>query len=315
MVELNPVNAQLENPVMPTGRIVAGHPLVAQQVKDNHGAAKIGKDGQPMYQYYFGYAIPKQGEQHWSQTAWGQLIYNEGAQAFQRGEYQSPTFAWKITDGDSPIPNKKGKIPNQQEGYAGHWILNLSTSLPFACYKLNSQFGTLTECTSDKDFKRGDYGRVTIVVKGNADANGNAQTPGVYLNPVAFCMDKEGTAIVGDSVYNVDATAAFGGTVQAAPQMQAPNMGVPPMQQMQPPAAPQMQAPVNQQMQPPAAGVPPTTPNMGVPPNTSYMQPPAAPQAQVQAEVKYTLNGATYSEAELKANGWNDVQIQGLPRA
>jgi len=35
----------------------------------------------------------------------------------------SPAFSWKVTDGDSPLPNKKGKRPCDQTGYAGHWVI------------------------------------------------------------------------------------------------------------------------------------------------------------------------------------------------
>lgn len=216
MIEINPVGANLPNAFLPEGRIVAGHPMLFTQDKDDHGKPALRADGSPKMSCYFGFAIPKAGEQHWNQTQWGQLIWNEGMAGFPRGEFNAPTFAWKIVDGDSRVPNKAGKIPAEQEGYAGHWILNISTSLSAPkCYKLNPQMGTLQELINDKEMKKGDYGRVSLTVKANCDAQGFAKSPGVYLNPAAFCLDREGQEIVSEGAVRVDAAAAFGGTVAA----------------------------------------------------------------------------------------------------
>lgn len=224
MVEINSIgaSAQAVNAVLPTCRIVAGHPMLFTQDKDwATKALKVDKNGQPKMSTFFAVAIPKGGEQHWNQTAWGQLIWQEGATGFPRGEFNRPDFAWKVVDGDSNIPNKNGTIPNTQEGYAGHWVLSVSTSLAAPkCFKVNAQFG-IVECVSDKEIKRGDYGRVTLTVKANCDANGFAQSPGVYLNPLGFCMDREGQEIVGEGVPTVNAAMAYGAPVSQAPTTQA----------------------------------------------------------------------------------------------
>lgn len=280
MVEINSVGAQGANALLPMGRIVTGHPMLFTQEKDwATKAPKVDKNGQPKMSSYFGFAIPKAGEQHWNQTAWGQLIMQEAAAGFPRGEFNRPDFAWKIVDGDSTIPNKNGTIPSTQEGFAGHWVLSISTSLSAPkCYKANAQFGTLTECVSDKEIKRGDYGRVSISVKANCDANGFAQSPGVYLNPLGFCMDKEGQEIVGEGIPTVNPTAAFGGTVvqQAAPAYQAPIA--------QPVVTPAYQAPI-------------ATP---VVPNHNFMAP---------VERKVSYQGQVLEVSALLAGGWTEAQI------
>lgn len=309
MVEINSVGATLPNAYLPMGRIVSGHPMVQSVVKDDRTQQpKLDTLGNPRKSVYFGIAIPKQGEQHWNQTPWGQLIWNEAAAGFKRGEFQAPTFAWKIVDGDSRIPNKKGRIPAEQEGYQNHWVLNLSTELdPPKCYKVNTAMGgVLQELTSDKQMKRGDYGRVSIVVKANCDANGNAQSPGVYLNPIAFCVDQEGQEIVGEGAYTVDAGAAFGGTV-AAPSA----AGLP--------TPPPIAAGVTQPYTVPTP-TPTPTPSAGITPNHTYMAatpppPPSAPATPPPppAERKYHLNGFGYTMQQLLEAGYAPEYINSLP--
>ena len=276
MVQINPIGSQgLENAVLPEGRIVAGNPSIWSQAKDSMtGQPKLRHDGQPQMQSYFGFAIPKQGEAHWKDTQWGALIYAEGMAGFPNGEHGAPTFAWKITDGDSQIPNKAGKKPVDQEGYRGHWILNISTTLaPVECYKrIGSNFGSPIERVTDaKTIKTGDYGLVAISVKDNKDKNGHSPSPGVYLNPMGFCMTREGDVISGEGAPTVNATAAFGGVVASTPT--------------------------------PAPVAPPT-------PSTSYMAPtPPTPPAAPLEEPKLS-NGFTRSQ--LLAAGWSEAQIAAL---
>ena len=299
-IEINPVGANLLNPVLPMGRLVAGHPMVSQVVVDDTTKQpKLGKDMQPQHQTYFGFAIPKAGEQHWNQTAWGRLIWEAGSKGFPRGEFNNPSFAWKIVDGDSVYPNKNGTIPSEQEGYPGHWVLNLSTLL--ASIQCVSSI-TGKACATDKEIKKGDYGRVTLIAKANCDQNGMAKTPGVYLNPTGFCIDKQGEEIISKGSVNVDTSAAFGvssmgsfgspapvNTQVQAPQVQAPQVQAPQVQ------APQVQAPAPVQ------------------PNTTFLKPPA-PSAPP-AEVKRMYQGAVYTEAQLRANNWPEATIQSLPIA
>lgn len=291
MTKLNPIGSTDENPLLPMGRLVFGNPLVFAQATDyNTKKPKTDKvTGAPILECTFGFAIPKAGEQHWAQTQWGALMYAEGSAAFPT-MIARDDFAWKITDGDSPKPNKAGTIINTKEGYAGHWVLTLSTRFgAVKSFKVNPQFGTTDECLAVTDIKTGDYGRLVLTCNNNKDKAGNAQTPGLYLNPLAFCKDKDGVAIVGEGQQAVDAQTAFGGT-----------MGTPA----------------------PAAYVPPvTTPAPYVAPspvqNTTYMAPtptpvapPAPPAPPAPVAERVLSNG--YTASALRAGGWPEESIAAL---
>lgn len=273
MVEIFAAGVQGKpNAVLPKGRLVAGHPMIFAQEKDwITGALKVNATtNQPKMSCFFGFAIPKGTEQHWNQTPWGQLVWQEGAAGFKRGEFNAPTFAWKIVDGDSVIPNKSGTPPNSKEGYPGHWVLSISSSLSAPkCFRVDPTIGTPVECVSDKQFKRGDYGFVTLSVKANCDANGFAQSPGVYLNPLAFLMTDEGTEIVGEGAPtgNID---MFSGIVPAQ-----------------------------------VYGGAPTTLAYQVPiqPNSTWSNPPPPAVRMV------TYKGQTVKADDLLTGGWTEAQI------
>ena len=120
--------SQRVNITSPVGRIVMGS-LYDPSTTDAEGKPLVVKTGpnagQPRVNYFFALAIPKGAEPHWAHTPWGQQIWNVGNQAFPNAA-QSPAFAWKIEDGDSQIPNKKGRKPCDNEGWRGHWILKFS---------------------------------------------------------------------------------------------------------------------------------------------------------------------------------------------
>jgi hypothetical protein len=299
MVVINSVGANDINAVTPMGRIVFGNPMIFAQDTDYDTKQPLVKNGQPVMTSRFGFAIPKQGEQHWAQTPWGALIYAEGSNAFP-AMVTRPDFAWKIADGDSPQPNKAGIAWNSKEGYPGHWVLTLSTQLGAPkCFKHNTQFGTTTEVVTDKDIKPGDYGRITFTCADNRDKNGQARSPGVYLNPIAFCKDQDGTAIVSEGAVTVDAAKAFGGTVVAATPVQAQGA-----------YTPAYQPPIQQQ-----AATPAYAPPASVQPNNTWQNPPPPagavvtppPAAPVVRMVSY--NGQTVKADDLLAGGWTEAQI------
>ena len=103
----------------PLGRLVAGS-LYKANDKDWQGnplTTKTGANaGKSRSEFFFALAIPKGAEQHWSQTLWGQEIFNCACAGFPNGEPQRPDFAWKITDGDSQVPNKAGNAPASKVG-------------------------------------------------------------------------------------------------------------------------------------------------------------------------------------------------------
>lgn len=259
----------------PVARLVGGHPMVNSPLTDpKTNLPRLGADGQPMHQYYIGVAIPKGSEAHWRETAWGQVIQQTAAAGWPNGEFNAPTFAWKITDGDSQIPNKKGKKPAEREGYPGHWVLNCSTTWPIGCFHAG-KYEPTQQIQNKDEIKPGDYCRVLIDVKDNSPS----QSPGVYLNPSLFELSRAGQLIVlGDAP---DAGAVFGG---GAPQ----NVG-----------------------QPATQGA---TPAAGVQPAHDFLTgaPTPMPTAPAPMPKTYIVQGTAYTADQLKQAGWTDAQIATL---
>lgn len=214
----------------PVARWVQGD-IWKGQTKDMSGnplVYKSGPDaGKPRVNYFLGIAIPKAGEQHWNQTPWGMAIWNEGITKFPAAP-QRPNFAWKIIDGDSQVPNDKGKKPCDQEGFPGHWILRLGGA--FAPSVSVYMGGKWTEVTDPTTIKRGDYVQVQMEAEFNGDSNGK---PGMYLNYRGVVLNRPGEAIKGGEFdansagfaapaqeYNPGSPAGFGGA--AAPPVGAP---------------------------------------------------------------------------------------------
>jgi hypothetical protein len=241
---------------------------------------KIGRDGQPEMQCSFGFAIPKGPETHWNQTPWGKVVYDTGAAAHP-ALVASPAFSWKITDGDSTLPNKRGKRPCDQVGYAGHWVIWFSQGwLP---KRVNAN-GTVE--LPEGSILPGYYIQVFGSVAGNKLVpNG---TPGVYLNPIAVALVGEGDKITVD----VDTTAVgFGGAPLPA--------GARPVQAAAPAFSGQPTPPVS-----PAA--PPMPP--GVQPAPDFLNPPVGAVAPPPAGPRMTP-AATATREQYHAAGWTDAQL------
>lgn len=245
--------AQKVNITSPVGRIVMGS-LYDPSTTDAEGKPLVVKTGpnagQPRVNYFFALAIPKGAEPHWAHTPWGQQIWNVGNQAFPNAA-QSPAFAWKIEDGDSQIPNKKGRKPCDNEGWRGHWILKFSGGFAPKVYQ---QEGAGYVQVTQKDFcKPGYFVEVAFSVEGN----GSQSQPGVYLNHSMVCFRAYGQEITfGPDV----ASAGFGAAPLPAGASMTPPAGAIPMPQA-PAAAPAGYAP------PPAPGVmPAAAPTMPLPP-------------------------------------------------
>lgn len=174
MTQANAVNI-----TSPVGRIVAGD-LYKPNTKAMDGSPLLVKTGanigQPRVDFYFALAIPKGTEKAWWDTTWGQQILAVGAASFPQA-YQRPDFAWKITDGDSTVPNKRGKMPAKQEGYAGNWVLKFSGGFAPKIFRVKgpNQVEAILEPNA---VKCGYYVEVAFSVAGNNQAN----NPGVYLN-------------------------------------------------------------------------------------------------------------------------------------
>jgi len=287
------------NITSPVGRVVMGN-LYKANDKDADGKPLVVKSGpnagQPRIQYFFALAIPKNpGETHWSQTAWGKQIWSVGNQAFPNAA-QSPAFAWKIEDGDSTIPNKKGRRPCDTEGFPGNWIIKFSSSFAPKIYRVEGS-GYVPETTVDF-VKPGYFVEVNFTVDGNS----SQQQPGVYVNPSIVMFRAYGPEII--SGPDVSA-CGFGQAplppgASVVPLASADNgFSTPAPVISGPPATPTL--PV----------MPAPTPTIPVIPNVAFagiVAPPPAPVRQLTA----LAQGATYEQ--LKANGWTDELLisQGL---
>lgn len=313
---------QKMNFTTPAGRIVWGN-LYTPQTKDADGkplVIKQGPDaGKATQRYAFGVAIPKVPGQHWAtyprdakypdRASFGEAVWKVGHGTMGPAA-QSPAFAWKIIDGDSTVPNRKGRKPCDQEGYPGHWILSFSGS--FAPKLYNSDGSALL---LEKDaIKPGYY----VQVAGNVDGNASTQTPGVYLNPSLVSLQGYGPEIISGP----DPTAAgFGGAPLPAGASATPVGAMPPV------AA--AGAPVGGAMPPlpPGAATPGTPPpppaTVAVAPNQAFVagagtapfpppQQPAgsAPPPPPAAPVRRMLPPAgSYTYEQMLASGWTDATL------
>lgn len=308
--------------VFPGARQVQGN-LYELNDKDWQGkplTIKTGPNaGQPTKRSFFAIAVPKTpGCTHWASEPWGAPIWAFGHNSFPKGEAQATTFAWKIEDGDSTTPNKKGRKNCDTEGMPGHWIVSISSSfLP----KVVTAAGDPLETPGL--VKNGHWLRVGVRIAGNGQAGGNA---GIYINPsfAAYIgIDKEIKS-------GPDARAMLAGAgsfalpahVQAAP-VGAPANGpayVPPGATPPPPGVPML--PPGSPPPPPAMGVaapvlgpqPPPPAAISVAPSPTFLAPPppgaapAAPAAPTGPVMTALAKGLTY--AQFIAQGWNDAQLR-----
>jgi hypothetical protein len=252
--------------------------------KDDAGNVKMQADKvTPKTSMFVALAIPKGAEQAWYQTEWGAQMYAAGQAGWPNGEFQAATFAWKVEDGDSMIPNKKGKKNCDREGFPGNWIIKGTTQIPVACHHTGKY--QAHECIQDKgQIKTGDYARMSIQVRGNAPS----QSPGIYVNPQLFELVRAGIQIVGGGP---DAADVFGGApAPVMPEGAQIQQGVPA------PVAPAPAAPVA-----PAPAAP-------VAPAPEVLAPPPAPTA----EPTYNVGGTEFTKAQLISSGWSEAQVAAL---
>jgi hypothetical protein len=182
----------------PMGRLVGGDAYKMTQNTDSKtGQPKLRKDGTPQMSSYVALAIPK------SDLAWPAfkaMCDAEALKAWPNGQTQHPQFASKIEDGDSTVPNKKGKRNADREGFPGHWVVKFGSGYaPKVVYWDNTR--GWVESTGGH-VKLGDY----ISVAGTIDGNGSADSPGMYMNLNQIAFEREGAAIT----VGLDPNDAFG---------------------------------------------------------------------------------------------------------
>ena len=265
--------------LFPVGRMIGGSVYKSFPVLDNFKKPKLDKEGQPATEFNVGVAIPKGTETHWSQTPWGQQVLAVGAQAHPQ-QHNLPSYAWKIIDGDSTIPNKSGRAPASQEGYKGNWVIWFKQR--WAPKLSHGQGEPLFEVDQ---ILPGYYVEVYASVVGN----GASPTPGVYLNPMAVNRVAFGDKI--STAATVDTSAVGFGKSAQLPQGAS-------------------SVPLSQGFVPPAV----VTPQAVVTPNPAFLQVPAVvpaavapPPLPVARQMTAKANGATYES--FIASGWTDALL------
>ena len=271
------------------GRIVMGHPIKRFAKTDNTDKPVLMADNvTPVTQVYFSLAVPKGQETDWKQTPWGQTIHSIGLTAY-KDMTNRHDFSWKVEDGDSQIPNKKGRKNCDTEGHKGHWIIKCTTQLDVPVYPVG-KYTPFDRITGENDVHTGDYYMVCINVADNTDKNGQpAQSPGVYLNPRGVVYLRKGEQIIGENQF--DAASVFGGmNLQGQQPQQAPQAATPP--------------PVIQQA--------PITPAHDlVQPGANVTPPPALPTTPPPAPVEpsYNVSGTVYTKSQLVTAGYTDAHF------
>lgn len=301
------------NVLFPVGRLVAGS-VYKPQTTDADGNPLLVKNGpnkgQPRVDYFIAVAIPKiAGHTHWAQTPWGEIIWKTG-HAEHGPAAQRPDFAWKITDGDSAAPNKKGVAPRTREGYIGHWVVNMGSSYAPKIYNADGSQQIVTP-----DAVKAGY---WVQVAGSVGGNESTQNPGVFINHGMVALAGFGPEIIvgpdpktvgfgGALPAGASAVPLSGGFNPAVPGAAVPGAPVgfpaPPVATPLPPAAPppmQVVAPNPGFL---AAPGPVYAPVPGVPP---VMTPPAVPTAPARWMTPLA-QGATYEQ--MIAQGWTDALL------
>lgn len=257
----------------PVGRVVWGDPTKLRQKTDQTtGAPRVKQDGSPLMACEFGVAYPKADPA----TATFIALLQSADRAAYPNVCDSPAFANKITDGDSQVPNKKGKKPCERDGYAGHWVVGYSRAVGDVP-PLKRHDGQRWVDMAPEGLDCGDY----VIVGGSTTPNNSAQSPGMYRNVDMVGFVGKGQRIVTGR----DADEA---------------LGAPP---------PSLPAGATATPQAPAAAPLPSAPDAtpAPPPYDAHLPPPpVAPPAGPQMTDK--ANGAPY-EAFI-AKGWTDETLR-----
>lgn len=266
------MSTQKVNLTSPVGRIVAGN-LYKPNVTDFDGkplTVKTGPNaGQPRTNYFFALAILKGPEPHWAHTVWGGKIWQVGNTLFPQAA-QRPDFAWKIEDGDSTIPNKRGKKPCDNEGWPGHWIIRFSGGFAPKVYRPE---GAGFVQVMEPDYVKPGY---FVEVYFNVDGNDNQNNSGVYINYDMICFRAYGPEIVFGPNVN---EAGFGQSqLPAGASMTPPPSAIPMPAAATAPSVPSAAMPTPIAHTPAPLPIPAHTINHGTPiqvtPNPQFLQVP-----------------------------------------
>lgn len=281
----------------PIGRLVQGHPMEVNPVLDDKTKQqKKNLDGTPMTQIYVGIAFAK-SDPAFMRDVWPQM-QAVAQRDWPRGEFNSPTFAWKVVDGDGK--DRKGQPYASREGFAGAWVLKISSGY---AYQVVAPPQENNVPIVDKNrIKRGYYVRAYVNIKGNSPS----QTPGLYVNPSFVQLMAYGPEIT--SGPDVAAILAQAGAAPALPPgasltpvgngtgiaTGAPGLPLPSG------AAPGLPMPINGTV-PGMAGPPPVVGMVAAPPPPPIAFPPAGWTLHPSAPGHYYRGQEVMTEAQLRA--------------
>lgn len=293
--------------VLIEGRIVWGHPCKPQIKKQQDGPNKgqpVIKDGQQVQQWAFGVAVPRAT---FEANVWP-FMSQEAMTGYPNGV--PGRFSWKYKDGDRDVDDK-GVPYSKREGYAGCYVLTISTELQApAVYRLEN--GVYVQLAPD-EIKTGDY--VAVMVKFKVNVATGQNTPSLYVNPQAILRVGFGTEIVGQGA--PDPQAAFGGRQFALPPGASATpltpAGAPAMPGTMAPAAPMAAPGAMPGMMPP--GAPMAAPQAA--PMAPPMPAPPAPMAGPQRPLDPSHIAPNPAGGELWWNGtaWTPAPVQAAPLA
>lgn len=293
------------------GRIVWGAPSKTKD-KDKAGKPLTTKSGAPRIKCDFGVAIPKAGTTVFWQTPWGAEIYGVALASFPhlfdpatKQLLPGRKFSFKVTDGDSNIPNENGRRPCDQEGYQGCWVVSFGSSFVPRCVRYEN--GAWADINPDQ-IKTGHE----VEIAGSVDSNGDAQKSGVYVNHGLVAHAGILPEIISQGV---DPNVA-GFTPGFSGSFPTPATGLPaPVPGGLPAPVPTVQLPVASVSLPAAAAPAPT----GVAPQPGFLAPsvPVAPVsvpvAPVVAGPVMTAKASGVPWSSFAAQGWKeiDARMQG----
>ena len=210
----------------PVGRIVWGHPTDARKKIDQDTKQPVLRDGQQVFEWAFGLAIPKE---EFNATVWP-AMYAEILTAFPGGP--PANFSYKFLDADTAV-DTQGQPYYLREGHAGCIILTIKTEFQApAIYRLDPATGQYLQIDGN-ELKTGDYVCVGLNLKVNKSEN-HTRKSSIYVNPNGVELVGYGEAIV----KGPNATAMFGGQQHALP----PGASATPQQTMTGSAPPQAPA-------------------------------------------------------------------------
>lgn len=285
---------EIINFLTPVGRLISGS-VTEVRTEDSEGRPLVFKSGpnvgQPRGEYSIGIAIPKT-QQDWKLEQWAGPLLQAAQRDFPHlftapGQLANPqqAFAFKVTDGDSQVPNTRGNKPCDMEGAKGNWVVWMNNGFAPKLYKWDPQSNRAVALAPGEEIKRGYYVEAFGSTLGN---NQQGNQSGIYINLSMVCLRAYGDEIVsGPSVEQ----AGFGGGALPTGASTMPTAGT------------AQQIPPQQQQQTAQQTPPPATDLMNGP--QSDMAPPPPPPV----EEMYTYNGKTQSRDAWKAAGWVDAQI------